>query len=73
MRNIKREVEYFNLDMIISVGYRVNSKIATEFRKWATSVLKEHITKGFTINEHVLKSNYESFIKAVEELKLLTS
>lgn len=72
-REIKREIEYFNLDMIISVWYRVNSKIATEFRKWATSVLKEHITKGFSINEHVLKNNYDNFLKAVEELKLLTS
>jgi hypothetical protein len=42
--------KHYNLDMIISVGYRVNSGRATNFRKWATSVLKEHITKGYTVN-----------------------
>lgn len=45
------QVEYFNLDAIISVGYRVNSKRGTQFRIWATNVLKEHIVKGFTANE----------------------
>ncbi len=48
------QVQYYNLDAIISVGYRVNSKTATEFRKWATSTLRDHITKGFTINKKVL-------------------
>ncbi len=43
-------VEYFNLDMIISVGYRVNSRQATNFRQWATKVLREHTIKGYTIN-----------------------
>lgn len=65
-------VEYFNLDMIISVWYRVNSKIATNFRKWATSILKEHITKWFTINKNQISKNYDNFMQAVEELKKLT-
>ena len=50
-RRIKRTLTYFNLDMIISVGYRVNSKRATQFRIWATKTLKEHLVKGYTINE----------------------
>lgn len=44
-------VEYFNLDVILAVGYRVNSKQGTEFRKWATRVINEHLSKGFTINQ----------------------
>lgn len=68
-----KQVEYFNLDMIISVWYRVNSKIATNFRKWATSVLKEHITQGFTINKNQISRNYDNFLQAVEDLKKLTT
>ena len=54
-RNVSRNLEYYNLDMIIAVGYRVNSKIATKFRKWATNTLKEYLTKGYAINEKMLK------------------
>ncbi len=68
-----KQVEYFNLDMIISVWYRVNSKVATNFRKWATSVLKEHITNWFTINKNRISKNYEFFLQAVEDLKKLTN
>ena len=46
-RQVKRELEYYNLDAIISVGYRVNSTKATQFRIWATKTLKEYIIKGF--------------------------
>jgi death-on-curing family protein len=49
------QVEYYNLDAIISVGYRVNTKRGTQFRIWATKVLKEHILKGYTVNEHRLR------------------
>jgi prophage maintenance system killer protein len=62
-------VEYFNLDMILSVGYRVNSKQATNFRQWATKVLREHITKGYTINPSRIKKNYDEFLSAVEKVK----
>lgn len=48
------QVEYFNLDAIISVGYRVNSSRATRFRQWATRVLREHLTQGYSLNEHRL-------------------
>jgi prophage antirepressor-like protein len=51
-REIQRDVEHYNLDMIISIGYRVNSKKATKFRQWATSVLKNYIQNGYAINTH---------------------
>jgi hypothetical protein len=51
------KTEHYNLDMIISVGYRVNSKVATSFRQWATLRLNEYITQGFTINDEFLKNN----------------
>ena len=47
-REVKREVEYYNLDAIISVGYRVNSKEGVQFRKWASQVLKDHLIRGYT-------------------------
>ncbi|OCG35892.1 MULTISPECIES: virulence RhuM family protein [unclassified Gilliamella] len=55
-RNVTRELEYYNLDMIISLGYRINSKIATQFRTWATSILKEYLKKGFVLNDDRLKN-----------------
>lgn len=54
-RQVTRQVEYFNLDAIISVGYRVNSKRGTQFRIWATRLLKEHLLKGFTLDDKRLK------------------
>ncbi len=58
--NVKRNIDYYNLDAIIAVGYRINSKKATEFRIWATKVLKEYIIKGFSLNDEKLKNNGES-------------
>ena len=54
-RQVTRQVEYYNLDAIISVGYRVNSKRGTQFRIWATQVLREHILKGYTVNARRLQ------------------
>lgn len=54
-REVKRQTTFYNLDAIISVGYRVNSKNATHFRIWATSVLKEFIVKGFVLDNELLK------------------
>lgn len=54
-RNVSRDIPFYNLDMIISLGYRVKSKIATDFRKWATERLKEYIIKGFTMDDERLK------------------
>ena len=50
-RNIKREIDYYNLDMIISVGYRVKSQNGIIFRKWATSILKDYMIKGYAVNQ----------------------
>jgi len=60
-RNIKRQVEFYNLDAIISVGYRVNSIKATKFRQWATKVLKEYMTKGFAMDDERLKQGEQVF------------
>lgn len=70
-REIQREVIHYNLDMILSVGYRVNSKTATQFRIWATKTLKEHITKGYTINRKRIGKNYDAFMKAVSDIQNL--
>ena len=62
LRTVKRMVDFYNLDAIIAVGYRVNSKQATAFRIWATQTLKEYIIKGFVLNDDMLK-NGRSFGK----------
>lgn len=56
-RQVTRELPYYNLDMIISLGYRVKSLIATQFRRWATERLREYIIKGFTMDDERLKGN----------------
>ena len=55
-RNVEREIVYYNLDMIISVGYRVNSIRGVQFRMWATSVLREYLIKGFAMNDALLNN-----------------
>lgn len=62
-RNVKRKVDFYNLDAIISVGYRVNSGRATQFRIWATKVLKEYMTKGFALDDERLKQGKTAFDK----------
>ncbi len=62
-RSVKRSMEFYNLDAIISVGYRVNSHRATKFRIWATSVLKEYMQKGFALDDERLKQGKELFGK----------
>ena len=62
-RSIKRNVEFYNLDAIISVGYRINSAKATKFRIWATNVLKEFIKKGFVLDDERLKQGQNIFGK----------
>lgn len=64
-RNVSRELEYYNLDLILSVGYRVKSKLATKFRIWATRTLRDYITKGYVLNEQRLKEKQEQ----IETLK----
>ena len=73
-RSVKRNVEFYNLDAIISVGYRVNSKKATNFRIWATKILKEYMIKGVVMDDERLKNpNYifgeDYFEKLLEEIR----
>jgi len=70
-RDVSRDIEHYNLDMVISVGYRVNSKTATRFRKWATQTLRQHITQGYTINPSRIEKNLHTFLHAVDEVKAL--
>lgn len=58
-RQIVREIPLYNLDVIISVGYRVNSKNATSFSRWATSVQKQYIIKGYAINQQIKLDRYK--------------
>ena len=60
-RDVRRSVDMFNLDVIISVGYRVNSQKATNFRIWATKVLREYTIKGFVLDDDRLKNGSELF------------
>ena len=75
-RNVKRSVEFYNLDAIIAVGYRVNSKKATKFRQWATSTLREYIRKGFVLNEKLLKNGkqfgqdyFDELLEKIREIR----
>jgi hypothetical protein len=70
-REVDREVKHYNLDMILSVGYRVNSSKATLFRQWATKTLRSYIIDGFAINRSRIAKNHEHFLSVVEDLKKL--
>lgn len=70
-RAVKRDVEHYNLDLIISVGYRVNSKQGTAFRIWATAVLKEYLAKGYSLNEKRLKEQALQLDQLKQTVKLL--
>ncbi len=60
-REVTRMLDYYNLDMIISVGYRVKSRVATHFQQWATQRLREYIVKGFVLDDERLKNPDQSF------------
>ena len=64
-RSVARLIDYYNLDMIISVGYRVNSPSATQFRRWATGVLKEYLLRGYAVNQRI--ENLERRVAKTEE------
>ena len=69
-RDIKRAISFYNLDAIISVGYRVNSKQATKFRQWATTVLKEYLIKGYALNKEKLQNQkLDELNKTIEIIK----
>ena len=71
-RKVTRKVEFYNLDVIISVGYRVKSKQGTLFRIWATTILREYLLKGYTINQRVdrIENNLENLSKEVSKISL---
>ncbi len=75
-REVEREINFYNLDVIISVGYRVNSTQATRFRKWATTVLRDYIIKGFAMDDELLKNGtrlgrdyFEELLERVREIR----
>ncbi len=68
-REVARELEYYNLDMIIAIGYRINSKRGTQFRIWANKVLKEYLVKGFVINQ---QAKIKQLQEALDSIKVLT-
>jgi hypothetical protein len=75
-RSVERELQYYNLDAIIAVGYRVNSKKATRFRQWATRTLKEYIQKGFVLNDEMLKNGrafgrdyFDELLERIREIR----
>ena len=72
-REVKRLINYYNLDAIISVGYRVNSKRGIIFRKWATKLLKEYLIKGFTINQEKLEKQNKQLLELKETVKILSN
>lgn len=67
-REVKRQISYYNLDAIISVGYRVNSKRGTQFRIWANSILKDYLIKGYAINQNAKNEQLEDLKKTVKLL-----
>ncbi len=73
-RKVERSVDFYNLDMIISVGYKINSKNAIDFRRWATKILKEYTKKGFALNDERLKggnSNYfKNLLERIKEIRI---
>jgi hypothetical protein len=75
-REVRRNVDFYNLDAIIAVGYRVNSRKATKFRQWATKTLKEYITKGFVLNDDMLKNGqpfgkdyFDELLEQIREIR----
>lgn len=70
-REIARNVKHYNLDVILSTGYRVNSKKATQFRQWATKTLRKYIISGFVIDKKKVAKNYDKFSTTIAEIKKL--
>lgn len=71
-RKIERQIEHYNLDVIISVGYRVKSKQGTRFRIWATNVLRDYLLKGYALNQRMdrIENNYDNLNKEVKQISL---
>jgi hypothetical protein len=70
-REITRKIKVYNLDLIIAVGYRINSRIGTKFRQWATKTLRSYIVDGYAINKKRIARNYEHFLGVVHDIQKL--
>lgn len=70
--NSDKPVAFYSLDVILSVGYRTNSKVAIDFRKWATQTLREYLVQGYTINKKVLQNNYNLFQNALSDIQKIS-
>lgn len=70
-RTVSRKLTHYNLDMILSVGYRIKSKTAVQFRKWATNILKEYLIKGYAINQKAIKEQQEKLTSLQQVIELL--
>jgi hypothetical protein len=72
-RKVNRKIEYYNLDVTISVGYRVKSKQGTQFRIWATNVLRDYLLKGYALNQRMdrIENHYENLNNEVKQISLL--
>jgi prophage maintenance system killer protein/prophage antirepressor-like protein len=70
--NSDKPVVFYSLDVILSVGYRTNSKVAIQFRKWATNTLRDHLLQGYTINKKLLEKNYTLFQKALTDMQKIS-
>lgn len=71
-RMVTRNLEYYNLDLILSVGYRVKSKTATQFRIWANKILKEYLIKGYSVNEKLIEAQQDKLQTLQNTINLLT-
>jgi death-on-curing family protein len=72
-RKVTRSIKYYNLDLIIAVGYRVNSRRGTEFRKWANEILKDYLVKGYIVNQRRLEKQIEQLSELQETVRILSS
>ncbi len=71
--NSDKPVIYYSLDVILSVGYRTNSKVAIEFRKWVSKVLRNYIVSGYVVDKNKVLKNYNSFLETIDDVKKLMS
>ncbi len=70
-RQIKRQVDFYNLDILIAVGYRINSVQGTKFRQWATKTLKQYLLDGYVLNKKQIKKNHQAFLKSIADIQTL--
>ena len=71
IENSDKPITLYSLDVILGVGYRTNSKVAIEFRKWATKTLSDYIVDGYAINKNRIVKNYAQFLKSINQIKQL--